>query len=153
MRGSLAAMEVKDLNPILEKNAFIDANSARVNKLKFHFVANDQKASGEMVMLYEGLDVAVKNKRTKDTTGLKEQIMALIANKSTWDSNPMPEEQARLGIIDYERDPTKFIVNYCVKSVISGVKSTIIKHPKKKKSFLQRIFTNKEERHKDASKD
>lgn len=152
LKGSLASLAVKDLNPILEKNAFINANSALVNKMKFHFIANDTKASGEMVLLYEGLDVAVKNKRTKDTSGLIEQIISLIANKSTWDSNPMPEEEARVGVINYERDPTKFVFNYCIKSIISGVQSTIIKHPKKKKSFLQKIFTSKGEGQKDALK-
>ncbi|MGE5395264.1 MAG: hypothetical protein ACM3P1_11000 [Candidatus Saccharibacteria bacterium] len=153
VKGSLAAMQVKDLNPILEKNAFIYANSTKVNQLKFSFTANDKKTSGKMIMLYDGLDLAVKNKHTKDTTGLKEQIISLIANKSTWDSNPLPKEEARVGIIDYERDPTKSVINYCVKSVVSGIRSTIIKHPKNKKSFFQRIFTNGDDKVKERIKE
>lgn len=150
MNGSLAEMEVKELNPILEKNAFLYANTAKINKLKFNFTANDTKASGELILLYEGLDLSIKNKRTEDTTGIKEQFISLIANKTTWDSNPLPKEEARVGIIDYERDPTKFIINYCLKSIVSGVKSTVIKQPKKKKSFFQKIFTNRENQKKNV---
>lgn len=146
MRGSLAAMEVKDLTPMLEKNAFIYSNTAKIQKLNFNFTANDQKATGEMIMLYDGLNLDVEANHKKDKTTLKEQIISLIANKSTWDSNPLPKEEARVGTIDYERDPTKFVFNYCIKSIESGVKSTIIKHPKKKKSFFQKIFTSKEEK-------
>jgi hypothetical protein len=152
MRGSLAAMEMKELNPILKKNASIYSNTATVHQLKFNFIANDQKATGEMIMLYDGLNLEVEDNHKKENTSLKEQIVSLIANKSTWDSNPMPKDEVRVGIIDYERDPTKFVFNYCIKSIESGVKSTIIKHPKKKKSFLQRIFTSKENEQKDILK-
>ncbi|MGE5448087.1 MAG: hypothetical protein ACM3PR_06970 [Bacteroidales bacterium] len=146
MRGSLAAMEVKDLTPMLEKNAFIYSNTAKIHQLNFNFIANDKKATGEMIMLYDGLNLDVETNHKKDRTSLKEQIISLIANKSTWDSNPLPKEETRVGIIDYERDPTKFVFNYCIKSIESGVKSTILKHTKKKKSFFQRIFTSKDEK-------
>lgn len=150
MKGSLAAMDIKELNPILERNAYINANTTRVNQLKFNFIANDTKATGELIMLYDALDLAVINKRTEETDGLKEQIISLIANKATWDANPLPKEQIRVGIIDYERDSTKFVINYCLKSIVSGVKSTIIKLPKKKKSFFLRLFTSKQTQSKDT---
>jgi len=115
MKGTLASFDVKNLNPILEKNAFLYANSARVNKLDFNFIANNNKATGKIIMLYKGLDIAVKNKRTEDTTAIKERFISLLANVGAYDSNPLPSEEVRIGIIDYESDPTKFIFKYCVK--------------------------------------
>lgn len=152
MQGSLEAMEVKELNPILEKNAFIYTNTAKVHKLNFNFIADDKKATGKMIMLYDGLNMDVETNHSKKNTSLKEEIMSLIANKSTWDSNPMPKEETRVGIIDYERDPTKFVFNYCIKTIETGIKSTIIKHPRKKKSFFQKIFTSNDDKQKDAVK-
>jgi len=142
MNGTLAELDVKELNPILEKNAFVYANSAIIDKIEFNFMANDTKSTGKMIMLYHDLDIAVKNKRTDDTSAFKEQIISLIANNKAWDSNPSPGDKVRVGIIHYERDPTKFMTQYCIKSIISGIKSSIIKGPEKKKNFLQKIFSN-----------
>lgn len=47
------------------------------------------------------------------------------------DSNPVPKEAVREGIIDNPRDPERFIFNYCAKSILSGIKSSIVKSPKK----------------------
>lgn len=152
MNGTLAELEVKELNPILEKNAFIYFYSAKIEQMSFNFTANDTKATGEMTMLYNGLDIAIKNKRTDDTKTIKEQIISLIANKGAWDSNPLPGEDVRVGIIDYERDPTRAIMNYSIKSIISGIKSSTIKIPNRKRNFLQRLFSSGDENQKNAIK-
>lgn len=146
LKGTLAPMEVKELNPILVNNAFVTANSARTGKVSFNFTANDTQATGEMILPYNGLDVTIINKRTNKTKALKEQFFSFIADKGIYDSNPLPSEDMRVGIIDYERDTTKFIFNYWVKAILSGVKSTIIKAPVKKKSFLRRLFSSREEK-------
>lgn len=140
LQGRLAPMKVKDLNPILENNAFLNANTATIDKLSFNLTGNDTKATGELIMLYSGLDINVKDKRDDEKSGVIEQFLTFIVNKGAYDANPLPSEEIRVGIIDYERDPTKFIFNYWLKSVLTGVKSTIIKQPVKKKTFLQKIF-------------
>lgn len=152
MKGMLAELELKELNPILEPNAFMFANSGKIEKINFNFTANDNKATGKMTLLYNELDISIVNKRTNDTSGLKTQIISFFANKGTWDSNPVPGEEVRVGIIDFERDPTRFFINYSIKSIISGIKSSIKKIPKKKKTFLQRIFSSGDEKQEDASK-
>lgn len=86
-----------------------------------------------MKLLYHGLNIAIKNKRTDKTTAIKEQITSVIANMKVLDSNPMPGEEVRTGIIDQERDPEKFLFNYCFKSILSGMKTSIIQSPKEKK--------------------
>ncbi|MEI8225540.1 MAG: hypothetical protein WCG82_06395, partial [Bacteroidota bacterium] len=95
------------------------------------FTANNDKATGKMTMLYHGLDIAVKSKRTDDTTAFRERFISLIANIKVLDSNPMPGKDVRVGIIDYERDPERFLFNYCFKSIMSGIKSSLVKSPKK----------------------
>ncbi len=131
--GTLSRFEAKDLNPILEKNAFVYATSGKINAMQFNFNANNAKATGTMTLYYDGLNLSVKNSITDDTTAFKERIVSILTNIKVLNSNPLPKEELRVGIIDYDRDPEKSLINYCFKSVLSGVKSSITKKPKQKK--------------------
>ena len=105
VNGKLSGIEVMELNPILEKNAFIYATSGKIDAMSFSFTANNTKSSGQMNLRYDGLNVAVKNKRTDDTTAVKERVISVIANMKIMNSNPIPGEEMRQGDIDFERDP------------------------------------------------
>lgn len=131
--GNLSAMDAKALNPMLEKNAFLFVTSGNMEVMDFNFNANNYNATGSMALRYDGLDIALKNKRTDDTTGLKERALSFIADIKIMDSNPLPGEVLRTGIIDYDRDPQKSIFNYTFKAILSGIKSSLEKKPQKKK--------------------
>jgi len=133
LNGTLSGLEAKELNPILEKNAYIYVTSGKIDAMKFSFISNNSKSTGNMTLLYHGLDITVKNKRTDDTTAFKERLISLIANKKIINSNPIPGENVRVGIVDYKRDPERFLFNYCFKSILSGMTSSLTNNPKKKK--------------------
>ncbi|MDZ4823669.1 MAG: hypothetical protein SH856_09430 [Flavobacteriales bacterium] len=125
VQGTMTGMDASALNPIMENNGFVYATAGRMEKMNFSFVADNNKADGNMTMLYSGLDVAVKNKRTDDTTSLKERVISIIANRIILNSNPVPGEAVREGIIECESDPEKFLFNYCYKAILSGIKSSV----------------------------
>ena len=129
--GTLSGMEVKELNPMLERNAFIFATSGKIDAMDFSLTANNTKATGKMNLRYHGLNIAVKNKRTDDTTAIKERFISIIANRKILNSNPLPGEAVRIGIIDLERDPERFLFNYSFKSILTGIKSSLVKGSKK----------------------
>jgi hypothetical protein len=133
LNGTLSNLEAKELNPMLEKNAFVYATSGKIELMNFSFVANNDSATGKMTLLYHELILAFKNKDTDDTTAFKERFVSQIANCKLLDSNPVPGKDVREGIIDYERDPEKFLFNYCFKSIFSGIKSSLVKPPRRKK--------------------
>ena len=133
--GKLSDMEAKEINPMLENNAFIYATSGKIDTMNFNFTANNTEANGKMTLFYHGLNILVKNKRTDDTTAIKEQILSFVANIKMIDSNPIPGEDIREGIIYYERDPERFLFNYCFKSILSGIKSSVYDRPKKKRKL------------------
>lgn len=129
--GSLSGMDVDILNPMLEKNAFIYASAGKIDKMNFSFTADNSNASGKMILLYHGLNVTVKSKTTNDTTALKERVTSIIANIIILDSNPLPHKGVREGTIDYKRDPERFVFNYCARSILSGIKSSLVKNSRK----------------------
>jgi len=129
LNGTLSALEANELNPILEKNAFIYATSGKIDSMNFSFTANNAKATGKMTLLYHGLDIAVKNKHSDDTTAFRERFISLIVNRKVSDSNPIPNDDVREGIIDYERDPEKEFLDYCFMSILSGIKSSFLRNP------------------------
>jgi len=125
--GTLSDLEANELNPILEKSAFVYATSGKIDEMKFSFTANSTRATGKITMLYHGLYIAVKNKQTDDTTAFRERFISLFANKRVLDSNPIPGKDVREGIIDCERDPERFLFHYCFRSILSGIQSSLVK--------------------------
>jgi len=132
LKGSLSNMEANELNPILEKSAFIYATSGKIDEMNFICTANNTKSTGELTMLYNGLNITVKNRKTDDTTAFRERFISFIANKRILDSNPVEDEKVRVGIIDYDRDPERFIFHYCFNSILSGITSSLTNSHKKR---------------------
>ena len=131
VNGSLSEMEALELNPILENNAFLTIISGKINAMDFSISANNTKATGDLQLLYQGLDFDVVNKKTGESTAFVEQIKTMIANIIVMESNPMPDEEVRPGIIEYERDPEKFLFNYVVKALLTGMKTSVTRESKK----------------------
>ncbi len=132
MTGRLGPMLAKDLNPILERNAFLYAHG-KINSLSFNFTANQNSSSGSVLFLYNDLSITLKDKTTDDTSGIKEKVLTKLANKIMIDDNPVQDEPARIGKISYQRDPEKMFFNYSLKSILSGIKPSVNKAAKKKK--------------------
>jgi hypothetical protein len=131
--GHLSDLELKALNPILENSAFLAATAGKIDTMDFNFFADNVKSTGKMKLLYHGLAVTVINKETGDTTKLKQRLITFIANRRLIDANPLPGKDIRVGTIDHERDPERFLFNYVFKSILSGIRTTLIKNPKEEK--------------------
>jgi hypothetical protein len=132
LSGTLTDLEAKELNPFLEKVSFVYATSGLLDDMKFSFIADNTNATGKMTLLYKDLNITVKNKKTDDTTAFIERFISLIVNKKVLDSNPIPGEAVREGVISYDRDPEKFLFSYCARSILTGLKSSITKNSRKK---------------------
>jgi hypothetical protein len=127
VKGSIQEMEISAFNPMLEESAFVTVRSGKLRKIKFSFFANQHLAAGDMMMIYNDLNLALLDSSNKKDPGLKTRLQTWLLNKMIMDSNPLKEEPARKGIIRYKRDPERFLFNYCAKAIFSGVKSTLLK--------------------------
>jgi hypothetical protein len=130
LEGTLSDLDAAELNPILEKSAFIYATSGKIDSMYFSFTANNDTATGNLTMLYHGLDIAVKNKQTDDTTAFRERFFSYIVNMKVMDSNPVRGKDPRVGTINYERDPERFLLHYCFHSILTGISSSLVRNPK-----------------------
>lgn len=129
--GTHAGMNVKELNPILEKNAFVYVKSGKIDTMNFSFTANNSNAIGRMTLRYHDLYFAANGKENDVAATIKENSNSLLVNLKVLDSNPLPEKGVRVGVIHYERDPEKFLFNYVAKSILTGIKSSLVKDTKK----------------------
>lgn len=127
LSGNLSTLEALEMNSILEKNLSVYASSGTIDAMYFNFTANNTKAVGKMELLYHGLKITAANRKTGDTTSIKERVISGIANLVLIDANPKPGEKARTVIIDFERQPEAPFFNYCAKSLFSGIPPSLIK--------------------------
>jgi len=132
--GTLAGMEVKELNPILEKNAFIYVKSGKIDTMNFSISANNSNAIGQMILRYHDLHFVANGKGKENAISVKENSNSLLVNLIVLDSNPLPGKGVRVGVIQYERDPEKFLFNYVAKSILTGIKSSVVKDSGKGKN-------------------
>lgn len=126
LKGNLASLQADELNPILENKAFVHVTSGEIQGLNFSFVADNKKSDGTLNLIYHGLNLAVRNKSTDETTAFREKFISLLVNFKVKNSNPLPGKDVRVGIINFERDPERYLINYCIRSLMSGIKSSII---------------------------
>ncbi len=125
--GSLDEMYLPDFNPILENSVFIKIRDGYANQILFSVDANKYEASGVMEFSYNDLKVALVNKKTGKTGGLMKEIGSLLANAFVVNSSNLESEKKALrkGEMYYERDDTRSTVNYWIKTLVNGFKSSI----------------------------
>ena len=130
--GSLSPFNVRILNPILEPLAKISIRSGKVDQFQFSFSADSSKATGNLILGYTDLKISVlelKNGNTKEAKFLSFLANSLmLRSKNPKGKELLPEE------IMYPRDHRRSVINYCWKSVFSGIRGVLgIKDNKQEK--------------------
>lgn len=82
--------------------------------MDFNFVANSKESNGKMTLLYQDLDVRVKNKKTIDTTELISKCISLFAKTKKQESNPIKNDPLRIGEVHFSRNPTNRSLIMCL---------------------------------------
>jgi hypothetical protein len=126
-KGTLDQMYLPDFNPILENTIFIKIRDGYVNQIRFAVEADKYEANGEMEFSYNDLNVALVNRRTGKTGGLVKEIGSLLANVFVVNSNNLEtgKQSLRKGKMHYKREENQTTINYWIKTLIDGFKSSI----------------------------
>jgi Domain of Unknown Function (DUF748) len=123
-KGKISQMSLLHLNPPLENLAFIKIESGRLNALNFDFDYNDKSANGTLTINYQDLKITgLKKEKSKDESDIKTFLINTIV-KNDKDKN-MPIDK-RTGAIEFERDRKRQIFNFWWKSLLSGIKASVL---------------------------
>lgn len=120
LKGKVGRMGLCTLNTIFENNESISLEGT-LNSIDFDFTANTVLASGRLIFLYEDLKVKIDDK----DGFIKDKVKTWLINLSLINSNPTKDKSPRVGRIKYKRDPERFIINYSLKALMTGIQSTI----------------------------
>lgn len=128
--GQLKKSPMYVFNEIVTPGADIHIENGSIKKLDFNFTANHQESSGEMVFLYNDLEVELlKEKESGEVTERK--FLNFLVNRFLLPKeNPNRKGEEYHGIIAFDRDKNKSIFNYLWKSVFTGIKDTFLKENK-----------------------
>ncbi len=121
--GEASFIDGTALNPVIEPLAMLSVKSGIVHKLNFNFLATDHKATGTLTLLYNDLKVEVL--KIKEEELKKKTLLTFFANTLIKNDNPQ-NNTTREGIIGHNRDIKRSFFNMIWKSILSGLKSTVL---------------------------
>ncbi len=120
--ASLSEMEFKALNNTLENLALVRVMEGNLESLLLSFQADDNKATGEMTMIYENLELRFLDDEMSEgnVSRFKSFLAKTFAIQSSND-----KLEPRLGKVDYERVKDKSMFNYWWRSIETGLMDTV----------------------------
>lgn len=143
-KGLLHNLSMKKLNPILEENLHVEIKEGNIRSMKFNFNAGNIQSNGSMQFIYDNLKIAVQNNESRKTSGIKEKIKSFMANKLLLNkSSESKKRHNDIVALHFVKDQTKFIFNYIVKTLLSGIKETIGINRKDKNSPRKKQLNRK----------
>ena len=121
--GSISNMTFKELNPILIPMANVRVESGYLKDLRFDFNYNEYTSKGTINVDYRDLQIISLNTNKRSTNEIKTFFMnVFVKNERSKSLTP----QQKNGVIDIERDRKRYIFNVWWKSILDGLKSTIL---------------------------
>lgn len=130
--GKLGTFDLSTLSPLISAYTPAKISSGITDEISFSGTALETSASGTMKFLYHDLDIdlAFKNAAWANS------IVAFAANTILESSNP-PSADAPPRIVKFqiERDMNKGFVNVLIKSLLNGLKETMIMSKENRKAY------------------
>jgi hypothetical protein len=128
--GHIRNLPLTALNRALENMAFVTIVSGRLNDLYFNFSYNDVRSHGSVLVNYEDLKIHGFTKENQSRgSEFKSWIINLFIKN---DKDKTVSKAKRSGVIDFERHRRKAIFNFWWKSLLSGIKSSVLDGSAKK---------------------
>jgi hypothetical protein len=144
--GHLKKFNLTDLNPLIQAYTPAKINNGITDEISFSGVAEQTKASGRMKFLYHDLEVDLE---LQDQAKWKSSVIAFAANSAVHSSNPAsPNQPPREVSFNIERDMNKGFVNVIIKSILNGLKETMIMSKENRKAFKETKREAKKENNK-----
>jgi len=133
--GNLGKFNLADLNPLITAYTPAKINMGTADEISFSGIAQKTKASGTMKFLYHELDVDLN---LEDHAKWISAVGAFAANTVLNNSNPSSDKlPPRIVKFSAERDMNKAFVNLMIKSILDGLKETMIMSKGNRRTFRE----------------
>jgi hypothetical protein len=145
--GNMQKFQLTGLNQIIEAYTPARFLAGTADEIKFSGLALNSSSSGTLAFLYHDLKVDLK---LEDKAKWKSDIITFAANTALHTNNPIsPGLPPRKVNFAAERDMNKGFVNLIIKSILDGMKETMILSKENRKEYKKA----KKEAKKEAKKD
>lgn len=135
LSGNLEKFNLPDLNSLIQGYTPAKINSGTADEIVFSGTVYRTHSTGSMKFLYHDLvvDLELRNKAK-----WKSSVIAFAANTAVDSSNP-GSNQLPPRIVNYrvDRDMHKGFINLIIKSVLTGVKETLIMSKENRKAYRE----------------
>ncbi len=121
--GSLSPFNMRILNPVLEPLALVSIRSGQVDHFSFNFTADKTHATGHVLFGYNDLHISVLE--LKDGNTKEAKFASFIANSLLLRSKNPRGKELLPDEINFQRDQKRSVLNYCWKSIFSGIRNTL----------------------------
>jgi len=136
-KAKLDELQLTEINPLVSKLLPVTILEGVAPKTEITFMnANQDYSTGEMKLFYKDVKIRLENTKTGWQEKWEKSIIGFAANNILdFKSNPNYNGNFRTGIIWFERDKRKGVINFLWKSSLSGIKSSFGLNSKQQKEW------------------
>jgi hypothetical protein len=132
-RGKVDKFKLTDLNPLLQAYSPATIETGIADEIVFSGIAREREARGTMKFLCHDLQVDLK---LKEKAKWKSTVLAFAANTAVNSSNPgRADLPPRIVKFKVDRDMNKGFINIILRSILNGVKETMIMNKANRKAY------------------
>ena len=148
--GRIEKFNLPDLNKLIEAYTPASVRKGTVDEITFSGIAYRASAGGTMKFLYHDLDIDID---LEGKAKWKSSLLAFGANTVLPAANPAADKPQRIVKFSAERDMNKAFVNLIIKSVLDGLKETLIMSKENKQDYREKKKELKKEKKKQNKKE
>lgn len=141
--GAVDKFNLPDLNALIQAYTPAKINKGISDEISFVGLAEQTLATGTMKFLYHDLEIDLE---LQEQAKWKSAVIAFAANSILNSSNPVSSDlPPRVVKFQIERDMTKGFVNVLIKSMLNGLKETMIMSKENRKTYQEAKKKTKQE--------
>jgi len=142
--GRIEKFNLPDLNKLIEAYTPSSINKGTVDEITFSGTAYRTNAGGTLKFLYHDLDIDID---LEGKAKWKSSLLAFGANTFLPTANPASADKPqRIVKFSAERDMNKAFINLIIKSVLNGLKETLIMSKENKQTYREKKKELKKEK-------
>jgi hypothetical protein len=124
IKGAIEKLELTKLNSSSENLGKLRIKSGYLDFLSFDFTMTEQKSTGKIVGAYHHLVLQQLKKHTDEKNVANFASFMLRHLIIPFNKDKSLPERKRTGLVNYQRDPTRFVSHYFLQSLLMGVKKS-----------------------------